>query len=121
MVMLLRPLGAETRVAYGGVAALEAVEDFMPELVLLEVGMPRVDGYETAKRIRQLPHGSQMTLVALTGWGQATDRERAAEAGFDNHFVKPIDPTVLERLLRESPPARESVSEPTLRPLPLRT
>jgi PAS domain S-box-containing protein len=121
LVMLLQQLGAETRVAYGGVAALEAVADFAPDLVLLDVGMPRMDGYETAKRIRRLPHGAQMTLVALTGWGQETDRQHAAEAGFDSHFVKPIDPAILERLLQEGAPACESVGEPDLSPSPLRS
>jgi CheY-like chemotaxis protein len=70
---------------------------------LIDVGMPGMDGYETARRIRQLPHGSQFTLAAVTGWGQAADRKRALDSGFDHHFVKPVDALALEELLKTPP------------------
>ena len=101
--MLLQRLGADARVAYSGVAALEVIADFEPSLVLLDIGMPGMDGYETARRIRQLPHGHNFTLAAVTGWGQEADRQRALQAGFDHHFVKPIDADALEQLLKERP------------------
>jgi CheY-like chemotaxis protein len=101
--VLLQHLGAEARAAYGGVAALEAIADFRPHLVLIDVGMPGINGYETARRIRQLPHGRQFILAAITGWGQAADRKRALEAGFNHHFVKPVDIGVLEQLLKSPP------------------
>jgi signal transduction histidine kinase/CheY-like chemotaxis protein len=99
LVVLLQQLGAEARATYGGVAALEAIAHFRPHLVLIDVGMPGMDGYETARRIRQLPHGRQFNLAAITGWGQPADRQRALEAGFNHHFAKPVDIRALERLL----------------------
>lgn len=97
--ILLKCIGVDARVVYGGAAAITAITDFKPHLVLIDIGMPGMDGYETARRIRALPEGKNITLVALTGWGQAGDRQRAMEAGFDQHFVKPIDVGALENLL----------------------
>ena len=75
---------------YGGAAALELLAEFKPQLVVLDIGMPGMDGYETARRIRERPEGRSIFLAALSGWGQKEDQLRATEAGFDRHFVKPI-------------------------------
>lgn len=91
---LLRIEGFTVTVAYDGAAAVEAVRENPPEIVLMDIGMPRMDGYEAARRIRQQDSG--IRLIALTGWGQELDRQRAEAAGFNMHFVKPVD---LERLL----------------------
>ena len=95
-------LGNEVRTAYDGVEAVESAAAFRPELVFLDIGLPRLNGYDAARRIRQQPGGATMTLVALTGWGQEDDRRRSREAGFDHHLVKPVDPLELERLLGEA-------------------
>jgi two-component system, sensor histidine kinase len=96
---LLRFLGAEVQVAYGGAEALSAVEKFHPAVVLLDLGMPEMDGYEVAKRIRQRAEFEDVTLIALTGWGQEEDRRRAQDAGFNHHLVKPADLSSLQALL----------------------
>ena len=90
-VMLLETLGVNARVAYGGGEALPLVAEFKPDLAFIDVGMPGMDGYETARKIRELSEGGKPVLVALSGWGRAEDRRRSGEAGFDHHFVKPID------------------------------
>jgi CheY-like chemotaxis protein len=72
---------------------------FRPDVILLDIGMPKLNGYETARRIRQQPWGRNVVLVAQTGWGQEDDKRLAREAGFDFHMVKPVDPTVLEDVL----------------------
>ena len=102
--MLLGCLGASARVAYRGDAALGVVAEFRPQLVFVDIGMPGLDGYETARQIRQMPEGKCLVLVALTGWGQERDRLRAIEAGFDHHFVKPISVDALEKILASRPP-----------------
>lgn len=99
LAMMLRFMGNETRTAHDGLEALELVPVFQPHLVLLDIGMPRLDGYETARRIREQPWGKSVALVALTGWGQSEDRRRSEEAGFDFHIVKPAEPATLEKLL----------------------
>jgi CheY-like chemotaxis protein len=78
------------RTANDGVEALEVAEAFAPQVVLLDLGMPRMDGYETAREIRKKWWGKSATLVALTGWGQQQDRQRTSSAGFDVHLVKPV-------------------------------
>lgn len=99
LVMLLETFGADVRVAYSGDAGLETVAAFRPKLVFLDIGMPRMDGYETARRLRALPQGSELTLVALTGWGQEQISARAREAGFDRQLTKPAGLADLEQLL----------------------
>ncbi len=101
LAMLLRLQGHEVRVAYSGVAALEMTKAYSPDVVFLDIGMPGMDGYEAARRLRQQPGLEKVVLAALTGWGQQEDRRRSAEAGFDHHLVKPPEPRVLERLLAE--------------------
>jgi PAS domain S-box-containing protein len=100
--LLLQADGHHTELAHDGLAAVEATARFAPDIVLLDIGLPGLNGYEAAKRMRQL-NGSRPrpTLVALTGWGQQQDRERAAQAGFDLHLTKPVDPAVIMALARD--------------------
>ena len=104
--MLLRILGAEVRTALDGEAALQALAHHRPSVVLLDIGLPDMDGYELARRARQEPGGSGITLIALTGWGEEEDRRRSREAGIDHHLVKPVDFAALEQLLRALPQTR---------------
>jgi PAS domain S-box-containing protein len=97
--MLLRVLGVESQVAHDGVSALQAVGTFRPHMVLLDLGMPGMDGYEVARRVRERTAGDGALLIALTGWGQPEDRRRTREAGFDHHLVKPVDLGALQSLL----------------------
>ncbi len=99
--MMLRIHGHDVRTAHDGVQAVEMAEAFRPDAVLLDIGLPKRNGYEAARCIRQQPWGKPMRLIALTGWGQEEDRRRSKEAGFDRHLVKPVDPAVLETLLVE--------------------
>lgn len=99
LVMFLETFGADVRVAYSGPDGVEAVKAFEPELVFLDLGMPGMDGYETARRIRALPNGAGVKLVALTGWGQDQIRDRARDAGFDRQLTKPAGLDALQELL----------------------
>jgi len=102
---LVTLLGHEICVALDGPKALEVMPTFVPDIVLLDIGMPGMNGYDVARRIRE--RGPvQPVLVALTGWGQAKDKQRAAEAGFDHYLVKPVEQAVLQKLLAEGLPAR---------------
>jgi CheY-like chemotaxis protein len=100
LAMLLRFEGHEVKVVNNGRQALAAVAEEAPEFVLLDIGMPDIDGYEVARRLRQLTLPSKLTLIAVTGWGQESDKARAMAAGFDHHFTKPIEPDDLFALLR---------------------
>ena len=97
--LLLEILGAQVRVAYSGAQALAACAEFEPELVFLDIGMPQMDGFETARRMRKLPAGREPVFIALTGWGEEETRRRAREAGFDRFLTKPADMSELEALL----------------------
>ena len=99
MTLLLRKLGHEVATAYDGAGAVEAARTFRPDLALLDIGLPIMDGYEVARRIRVLPGGDAIALVALTGWGMDEDRRRSRDAGFDEHIVKPVDRATLQRVL----------------------
>jgi signal transduction histidine kinase len=99
LAMLLRVLGAEVALAHSGRAALECVDTFQPDVVLLDIGMPGMDGYEVARRIRANPKHRNISLIALTGWGQDEDRQRSTAAGFNHHLVKPADIDQLRQLL----------------------
>ena len=101
LAMLLRIEGHEVEVAYDGETALAAAERLLPALVLLDIGMPRMNGYEVARQIRTQPWGRGMFLIALTGWGNSEDRQRATEAGFDAHLVKPVAPDILKGIIFE--------------------
>jgi CheY-like chemotaxis protein len=103
---LLRTWGHEVQAAYSGETALEKVRSFRPEIILLDIGMPGMTGYDVAKRLRAEPSAQGIIIAALTGYGQETDRERSWAAGFDYHFTKPPDPTQLASLL-ESPRSRK--------------
>jgi CheY-like chemotaxis protein/two-component sensor histidine kinase len=103
MAMILQFAGHETFKAYDGLAAIEAAERFRPDIVLLDIGLPRMNGYEVCHHLRQQPWGREMMIVALTGWGQEEDRNRSREAGFDVHMVKPVDFDALLQLLASAP------------------
>jgi len=96
---MLDILGYETRTACDGQAAVEAAEEFRPAVALLDIGMPKTNGYEVARHIRRQEWGKDVVLMAVTGWGQQEDRRRTLEAGFDHHLVKPVDPDLLASLL----------------------
>ncbi|MGH7694495.1 MAG: ATP-binding protein [Gemmatimonadaceae bacterium] len=99
MSMLLRLMGNDVRTVHDGIQAVEEASAFRPDVVLLDIGMPRLNGYDVARAIREQRWGAGMVLVALTGWGQDDDKRRADEAGFDQHFTKPVNPAALERLI----------------------
>jgi CheY-like chemotaxis protein len=109
MRVLLKLMGAEVRAAHDGFEALEVAASFRPEVVLLDIGMPKLHGYDTARRFRDEEWGKEMILVALTGWGREEDRRRAEEAGFNGHLTKPVQVgdlrQLLERLLARTPPS----------------
>lgn len=111
---LLRLLGNEIRVAHDGVEAVRAAGEFRPDVVLLDIGLPRVNGFEAARAIRAQPWGADILLVATTGWGQESDRQNSMDAGFDHHMVKPIDTRLLLQLLSRGPgrPARGATPTP---------
>src|SRR5476651_1100716 len=91
MEMLLKATGHDVQTAHDGPSALEAALDYRPNVVLLDLGLPGLDGFEVAKRLRQQPVFQNVVLVAMTGYGQETDRQRSLDAGFNHHLVKPAD------------------------------
>jgi len=99
LAMMLRLQGSDVQVVYDGMAALEALAEKRPDAVLLDIGMPGMNGHEVARRIRERPALRQLTLIATTGWGQPVDRQRSLEAGFDHHLVKPVGLDTLRDLL----------------------
>jgi CheY-like chemotaxis protein len=101
LAMLLEMLGHEVSLAHDGLEALETAKGSKPELIFMDLGMPRMSGYDAARLIRNAPECNGVVLVALTGWGQEEDRRRSYEAGFDHHIVKPIDFAVVEKLLTD--------------------
>jgi CheY-like chemotaxis protein len=103
LALLLRLRGHEVEVAYDGAAALETAGAFHPEVVLLDIGLPGLDGYQVASRLRRRRRTAGALLVALTGYGQEEDQQRAREAGFNHHLTKPVDLPVLYELLAHPP------------------
>jgi signal transduction histidine kinase len=103
LATLLGLSGHETHVAFDGLEAIKAAERLLPDAVLLDIGLPRVDGYEVCRRIRQQPWGRDLVIVALTGWGQEEDRQKSRAAGFNTHLVKPVDDELLLSLLASLP------------------
>ncbi len=97
---LLQSQGYEVRVAFDGADAVGVARRFRPDIAVLDIGLPVMDGYELAGRLREAL-GTGVRLVALTGYGQQSDQRRAAEAGFDRHLVKPVDPATIGRVLEE--------------------
>jgi PAS domain S-box-containing protein len=101
LAMLLELMGCETTVAHNGLDAISQAETFKPELIFLDIGMPGLNGYEACAKIREMPGGGGIKVVALTGWGQDKDRLRSREAGFDSHLVKPVSPDAIVALMTE--------------------
>jgi signal transduction histidine kinase/CheY-like chemotaxis protein len=101
LALMLKLHGHHVRTAHDGMDALRVAPAFVPHVIFLDLGMPNLNGYETANRIRSQPWGRDMALVALTGWGQPQDRKRTVEAGFDAHLVKPVDQNTLLKTLHE--------------------
>ena len=97
--MLVELLGHEVKTAFDGVEALELASGFHPDVVLLDLGMPRMDGYEACRRLRAQPWSAGTTVFAITGWGREDDRRKTQQAGFDGHLVKPVAPDVIARTL----------------------
>ena len=101
LATMLQIMGHEVRAAYDGLEAVALAAAFRPDVILLDIGMPKLNGYDTCRRIREQPWGQGMVIVALTGWGQDEDKRRSQEAGFDHHLVKPVEPEALRRLLAQ--------------------
>jgi len=101
LAMLLRLDGHEVHVATNGLEAVEMFTQVRPDVAILDIGMPGLSGHEVAQRIRQLGGEPPVKLIAVTGWGQKADKDRATASGFDHHFTKPVEPTVLSALLAE--------------------
>jgi PAS domain S-box-containing protein len=99
LAMMLQVLGNETRTAYDGQQGIEVAEEFRPDVILLDLRLPKLNGYEACGRIREQPWAKGVVLIAVTGWGQEDDHRRSHEAGFDYHLVKPVDPQALMKLL----------------------
>jgi signal transduction histidine kinase/ActR/RegA family two-component response regulator len=106
LVRLVRSLGHEVHVAFSGEEALLVAEQVQPQMILMDISLPGLSGYDTARDIRTRPWGRGVTLVAVTGWGRDEDQRRAVDAGFDRHLTKPVDADVLEALLNDAPVAQ---------------
>jgi len=102
--LMLEVLGNEVFVAHDGVEAVELARKHRPQAILLDIGMPRMNGYDACARIREQPWGREPLIVALTGWGQQEDKTRSKAAGFDRHLVKPVEPRTLEQMIDALPP-----------------
>jgi len=107
MTAVLEMSGHQVRTVYSAAQALAAAPEFSPDIMLLDIGMPGMNGYELAQRLRADSRYDQTLLVALTGWGSESDRELALQAGFDHHLTKPVDQLALEPLLRRAADPRE--------------
>jgi PAS domain S-box-containing protein len=113
LAMLLQIGGHETHKAHDGISAIEAAERLRPDAMLLDIGLPRLNGYEVCSRIRQTTWGKELTIVALTGWGQEEDRDRSTDAGFNAHMVKPVDHDVLMKFIASLPSLSASAPGPS--------
>jgi CheY-like chemotaxis protein len=111
LAMLIQLMGHDVRAAHNGLAAVDLAEAFRPDLIVLDIGMPGLDGYEVCRRIRQRSWGRAAVIAALTGWSRDEDRDRSEQAGFDHFLVKPVDPKALEDLIAAV--GRGSGSEPS--------
>ncbi|MGN6543688.1 MAG: hybrid sensor histidine kinase/response regulator [Aureliella sp.] len=114
--ILVANIGNEVRLAYDGEQAIQIAREFSPEIVLMDLGMPRLDGYDACRYIREQPWGRDIVLVALTGWGQDSHRQRAKECGFDHHLVKPADPAELRRIFADAQSQRCRLAQESRRP-----
>jgi two-component system, chemotaxis family, CheB/CheR fusion protein len=105
MAMLVEELGASTRVAHDATSGLQALDESVPDVVFLDIGMPGIDGYETCRQMRRRASNKTPVIIAVTGWGQPQDKQRALDAGFDAHLTKPVELDALARILTCSPPS----------------
>jgi CheY-like chemotaxis protein len=105
MSMLVEQLGGSARTAHDAASGLATVQEFRPDIVFLDIGMPGMDGYEACRRLRQQPSAQHMVVVAVTGWGRPQDKQRALDAGFDAHLTKPVDPSALASVLGSRGPS----------------
>jgi CheY-like chemotaxis protein len=103
--ILLSAWGQDARVAHDALAALEVAASFQPEVVLLDIGLPKLHGYDVARRLRESDWGRRALIVAVTGWGQEADRQQSKAAGIDYHMIKPVDPLALRDLLSKYQPS----------------
>jgi CheY-like chemotaxis protein len=103
LAQLLALSGHDTRIAPDGTHGLALAAEFTPEVVFCDLGLPGINGYEVVRRLRAMPFGRDMVVVAVTGYGQPDDREKTAQAGFDAHLVKPVDPALIEGFLLNCP------------------
>jgi signal transduction histidine kinase/ActR/RegA family two-component response regulator len=99
LAMILEAMGNEVKIAYDGLEALEIAQTFSPEVAFLDIGLPKINGYDLARRLRAAPNTRHTILVAVTGWGQESDKRQAKDAGFDHHLVKPVEPDQLQAVL----------------------
>lgn len=108
LALLLRMTGNDTRTAHDGLQAIEQAEAYQPAVILLDIGLPKLNGYDACRRIREQPWGQDIVILALTGWGQPDDRRKSQEAGFNGHLTKPVDIAALTALLTDSPEANST-------------
>jgi len=115
LAVMLHAIGQEVEMCTDGAAALEMARQFLPHVIFLDIGMPQTDGYEVARRLRQIQEVKSATLIALTSYGQEEDRRRALEAGFNYHWVKPTSIEALEQLISQMPEeqSQRAVSQPS--------
>ena len=104
LAMLLRMDGHEVTVVHDGRQAVATIDSFRPDIAVLDIGMPELNGYEVARQVREGPLSTLITLIAVTGWGQASDKARAAAAGFNHHLTKPIEPDAFRQMVRSDGP-----------------
>jgi DNA-binding response OmpR family regulator len=102
LAALLRMVGHEVRIAYDGVEAVGVASEYRPDAVVLDIGMPKMSGYDVAKKLRAESTGRELTIIAVSGWGQEADKQRSRESGIDHHLVKPLEPSSLLRVLATS-------------------
>jgi CheY-like chemotaxis protein len=102
LAMLLEMMGYQVRTAHDGASALDMIAEFLPHVALIDIGLPGLNGYELARRLRALPQLSNVTLIAQTGWGREEDREQSRQSGFQHHLTKPLDHELLEKILTEA-------------------
>jgi CheY-like chemotaxis protein len=112
LAMLLKLFGHETEIAHDGFAALETAERLRPDAVLLDIGLPKLNGYEVCRRIRAQPWGKDLMLIAVSGWGQEEDLHKSRDAGFNHHIVKPVDHDILMKLIAALPASTNPSQQP---------
>ena len=114
LALMLEVLGNEVRTAHDGLEAVAVAAAFRPDVILLDISLPKLDGYEACRRIRAEPWADGVLMLALTGWAEPHDRLKAQAAGFDDHLVKPVEPSLFETLLatdRKADPARSLAAQ----------